>query len=75
MSNQTAFVKPTKEGDIVRQPERGFEPLPQEGAKVPLNTFWRRRLKSGCVVKAQPKKDEAPKSEPQKFNQKREGDK
>lgn len=41
------FVKP-KDGLSVRCPVRG-EPLPVEGAVVPDNTFWRRRLKDGDV--------------------------
>jgi hypothetical protein len=40
------FVKP-KDGLSVRCP-RG-EPLPKDGAEVPDNTFWRRRLKDGDV--------------------------
>ena len=41
------FVKP-KDGLSVRCPVRG-EALPKEGADVPDNTFWRRRLKDGDV--------------------------
>ncbi|HGY5200608.1 TPA: DUF2635 domain-containing protein [Raoultella ornithinolytica] len=41
------FVKP-KDGLSVRCPVRG-EALPTEGAEVPDNTFWRRRLKDGDV--------------------------
>ncbi|ELN0130425.1 DUF2635 domain-containing protein [Raoultella planticola] len=41
------FVKP-KDGISVRCPVRG-EALPAEGAEVPDNTFWRRRLKDGDV--------------------------
>ena len=41
------FVKP-KDGISVRCPVRG-EPLPKDGAEVPDNTFWRRRLKDGDV--------------------------
>lgn len=41
------FVKP-KDGLSVRCPVRG-EALPKEGAEVPDNTFWRRRLKDGDV--------------------------
>jgi hypothetical protein len=41
------FVKP-KDGLSVRCPVRG-EPLPKDGAEVPDNTFWRRRLKDGDV--------------------------
>ncbi|EKP1130406.1 TPA: DUF2635 domain-containing protein [Klebsiella michiganensis] len=41
------FVKP-KDGLSVRCPVRG-EALPKEGAEVPDNTFWRRRMKDGDV--------------------------
>ncbi|XTZ40070.1 DUF2635 domain-containing protein [Salmonella enterica] len=41
------FVKP-KAGVSVRCPVRG-EALPKEGARVPDNTFWRRRLRDGDV--------------------------
>lgn len=41
------FVKP-KDGLSVRCPVRG-EALPKDGAEVPDNTFWRRRLKDGDV--------------------------
>lgn len=43
------FVKP-KDGLSVRCPVRGA-PLPAEGAEVPENTFWHRRLKDGDVVR------------------------
>lgn len=41
------FVKP-KDGLSVCCPVRG-EALPKEGAEVPDNTFWRRRMKDGDV--------------------------
>ncbi|MCY0239998.1 DUF2635 domain-containing protein, partial [Klebsiella pneumoniae] len=47
------FVKP-KDGLSVRCPVRG-EALPKEGADVPDNTFWRRRLKDGDVIPVQEK--------------------
>ena len=47
------FVKP-KDGLSVRCPVRG-EALPKEGAGVPDNTFWRRRLKDGDVIPVQEK--------------------
>ncbi|HCM7542617.1 MULTISPECIES: DUF2635 domain-containing protein [Klebsiella pneumoniae complex] len=47
------FVKP-KDGLSVRCPVRG-EALPKEGAYVPDNTFWRRRLKDGDVIPVQEK--------------------
>jgi hypothetical protein len=42
------FVKPNN-GLSVRCPVKGI-PLPKEGAEVPDNTFWRRRLKDGDVI-------------------------
>ena len=58
------FVKPNN-GLSVRCPVRG-EPLPADGAEVPDNTFWRRRLKDGDVsqvlekgVKSTAKKEDA----------------
>ena len=47
------FVKP-KDGLSVRCPVRG-EALPKEGADVPDNTFWRRRLKDGDIIPVQEK--------------------
>ena len=41
------FVKP-KDGLSVRDPVKG-SPLPTEGAEVPDNIFWRRRLRDGDV--------------------------
>ena len=48
------FVKP-KDGLSVRCPVKGI-PLPKEGAEVPDNIFWRRRLSDGDVILS--KKDE-----------------
>jgi hypothetical protein len=50
------FVKPAKQGLIIRRPEikKGNNILPDTGADVPENSYWLRRLKSGEVVKAQP---------------------
>ena len=47
------FVKPNN-GLSVRCPVKG-SPLPKDGAEVPDNTFWRRRLRDGDVVNAEPK--------------------
>ncbi|MMZ47281.1 hypothetical protein D3C87_1974200 [compost metagenome] len=44
------LVKP-KDGLSVRCPVKGV-PLPAEGAEVPDNTFWHRRLNDGDVVLA-----------------------
>jgi hypothetical protein len=50
------FVKPARAGDIIRDPHT-LRVLPDEGGRVPDNTFWRRRLNKGEVV-------EVPKQEP-----------
>lgn len=47
------FVKPNN-GLSVRCPVKGTS-LPKDGAEVPDNTFWRRRLSDGDVVVAKPK--------------------
>lgn len=44
------FVKPN-DGLSVRDPVKGI-PLPKEGAEVPDNTFWQRRLRDNDVVLA-----------------------
>ncbi|WP_328184628.1 DUF2635 domain-containing protein [Marinobacter sp. OP 3.4] len=57
MSKDTIYVKP-REGLRIRQ-ENG-RPLPAEGRHVPLNSFWRRRLRDKDVVAAQaPRKAKA----------------
>lgn len=47
------FVKP-KDGMKVRRPEKPFAALPAEGAEVPDDSFWNRRLGDGDVVLVQP---------------------
>lgn len=42
-------VKPAQEGALIRQPERNLIPLPAEGALVPCNQFWMRRVAAGDV--------------------------
>lgn len=42
------FVKP-QDGLSVRDPVKGA-PLPKNGAEVPDNTFWRRRISDGDVT-------------------------
>ncbi len=51
---QTAFVRPARQGLRVVDPET-HQPLPADGAEVPLNSYWRRKLKAGEVkeVRAQ----------------------
>jgi Protein of unknown function (DUF2635) len=45
------YLKP-KPGAIVRRPDGKL--LPERGAHVPNNTFWRRRLKAGDCVECKP---------------------
>ena len=52
--SDSLFVKP-RSGLKVRDP-RVLGHLPESGAKVPRNTYWLRRLKSGDVVEAEPAK-------------------
>lgn len=42
-------LKPAKPGSIVRDPITHV-PLPEEGRRVPNNSFWRRRVKAGDAV-------------------------
>ncbi|WP_077294305.1 DUF2635 domain-containing protein [Yersinia proxima] len=46
-------VKPVA-GRTVRDPVKGTF-LPESGTEVPDNSFWRRRLNDGDVVREQPK--------------------
>mgnify|MGYP000147355656 FL=1 len=50
MSKETIYVKP-RQGLRIRQ-ENG-KPLPEDGGQVPLNSFWRRRLRDQDVVATQ----------------------
>lgn len=43
-------VKPAAKGAIIRDPHTK-RPLPAEGADVPENSFWIRRLTAGEVVR------------------------
>lgn len=45
-------LKPAREGLAVPDPERG-DMLPRAGRTVPLNSYWRRRLRDGDVVEVQ----------------------
>ena len=42
-------VRPKTPGVVIRDPYTRRR-LPDEGGRVPNNTFWRRRLRSGDVV-------------------------
>lgn len=41
-------------GRACPMPEKGGELLPAEGAPVPLNAYWQRRLNDGDAVKTDP---------------------
>lgn len=43
-------VKPAVPGAVIRDPET-MRLLPEEGAEVPENNFWIRRLRGGDVVR------------------------
>lgn len=43
------FLKPSKEGLLVRHPQTK-RPLKQEGEEVKKSTYWLRRLKEGSVI-------------------------
>lgn len=49
--SETVFVRPAP-GLKIRMPERGFAILPEEGRHVPLDGYWRARLRDGDVVMA-----------------------
>lgn len=51
----TIFVKPAREGLIVRDPITK-QIMPADGKEVTDSTYWRRRLRDGDVVKARPPK-------------------
>lgn len=48
---ETITVKPAP-GLVVRDPATR-QALPAEGAEVPRNTYWMRRLRDGDVIEAQ----------------------
>lgn len=52
MPENELFVKPAP-GLRVRNPERNGELLPADGASVPRNSYWLRRLRDGDVQEAQ----------------------
>lgn len=48
------FIKPAREGSLVRQADRDMRPLPQEGAWVADTLLWRRLINNGVVVETTP---------------------
>lgn len=57
---RTLFVRPRPGFLVCRPASEGGGHLPEEGAKVPATSYWRRRLKTGEVlpVTAAPQKPE-----------------
>jgi hypothetical protein len=49
-TGHSLHVKPAVDGALVRQPHREYTPLPPEGAFVPDDLYWRRRIMHGDVV-------------------------
>jgi len=41
---------------VVRDPNRGYQPIPATGAEVPENSYWLRRLAVGDVTAGNPGK-------------------
>ena len=46
-------VKPGPERQV-RMPDRGFALMPAEGAEVPINVYWSRRIAVGDVIETPP---------------------
>lgn len=50
MSKKTLFIKPAKEGAVVRFPDNPARKLLAKGEKVEPGTYWTRRILDGSVV-------------------------
>lgn len=64
------FVKPAKEGLIVRDPNDKHREIPDSGKEVKRNAYWLRRLRDGDVVEAK-KQEKSKASETPKKKQKK----
>lgn len=62
------FIKPARPELVVRYPDTGAV-LPNKGARVLLDTYWRRRLLAGDVCTAKPRKPARAKSKEQTDDQ------
>lgn len=55
---QTAYVRPALDAEgkpmLVRQPDRGWLPLPPEGEWVILDEYWSRRIRDQDVIEGEP---------------------
>lgn len=55
---QTAYVRPAVDAEgkpmLVRQPDRGWLPLPPEGEWVILDEYWTRRIRDQDVKEGEP---------------------
>lgn len=59
----TAHLKPATEGLRVTYPGTRVA-LPPDGDVVPLDAYWRERIRDGSVVLVEPKHEEAQVEEP-----------
>lgn len=55
------YIKPAKPGSL-RDPET-LQKIPDDGAYVPANSYWLRRLRDGDAVEAQAPQKKAPKKD------------
>lgn len=44
------FVRPTRPGLVIRNPDVGFERLPDEGTEVIDGAYWRQHERQGSVT-------------------------
>lgn len=51
----TVFVQPTRPDVLVPNPQDDYKPLSVEGAEVPDDRYWKRRLADGDVKLASKK--------------------
>lgn len=57
------YIKPAREGLVVRQPHNG-RPLPAEGGWVEWGAYWMRRKAEGSIVEAKPPKQPKAQAKP-----------
>lgn len=54
------FVRPAREGLLVRNHQDKFRPLPEGGQFVEKDSTWTRRINSGDVIEGEPEKTAKP---------------
>lgn len=63
------YVTPALQEDgtpfLVRQPHKSYLPLPVEGAWVPDNEYWRRRIRDRDAIEAEPPREDDGAGDPQ----------